>query len=236
MVFEAEALDWDCCKKWNIDYFGSVVGQDKVPFFESTGLVEQDKDNTKNENKPVLIEEVTANHFVNDLKNGLNKYLRFSLVIESYPKLIQDFNLKWLKAMGPCYLGVGYQTFIGAAKRLTPIHAGPTAFFYIMADGEKRWRLYSTNSSAVIQPESAGRAYIFSNVNVLNPDLEKYKAFNYITRFETHLKKGDILYVPSWMWHEVENVTVSWGVSYRITQLKGFVRHVDYCFARIIFN
>lgn len=236
VIFEGEAQDWPCTKKWNIDYFANTVGETKIPLLESTGLVEKSMDQSKNGREPVLVEEISANHFVADLKKGLNKYLRFSLVIEQYPKLIEDFNQSWLRKMGPCYLGVGYQTFIGAAKRMTPIHAGPTAFFYIMVDGEKNWRLFSAHSSGILQTVPARRAYIFSEVNVLNPDLEKYPGFDLLTRYEAHLKKGDILYVPSWMWHEVENRTVSWGVSYRITQLRGFLRYYDLAFVRLFFS
>lgn len=233
VIFSGAASDWDCVKKWNFAYLENELGDIVLPLYESTGLVEKDLDRTDGRTEPVIVEEILAKKFVQDLKKGEKKYLRFSLILENYPQLIKDFNNEWLKKMGKCFLGTGYQSFIGAKSRITPLHAGPTSFLYVMIDGTKKWSLYSANSSVLLQPATAGRVYNFTDVKIHDPDKIKYPGFELLSKHEFVLEKGDVLFVPAWMWHEVENLTDSWGMSYRFTSLRGFLRYPSFAFVRI---
>ncbi len=233
VVFEGKAKDWPCCKKWSLDYFASFFKDEKLQLIESSGLMERHLDPNNGNGGPFVLEELTGPEMINAIKSGDKKYLRFSDFMNGRSELISDLDHKWLDTMKKCFLGVGYKSFVGAAGRKTPIHAGTTAFFYIMAEGEKKWFLYSANSSAVINPRPTSQNYNFTDVDIHTPDLQKYPGFNLITRFETHLKKGDILFVPTWMWHEVENLTDSWGLRYGFTSLRGFLRNPSYAFVRV---
>ncbi len=233
VIFEQAAKDWPCTQKWNLQYLKEHYGDITLPLYESKGLVEKEHDETGDQIEPVLVEEIKARNFVDQIIAGKNKYLRFSLILENYPELINDFNNIWLKRMGKCFLGVGYQTFLGSAQRITPIHAGPTAFLYVMVDGEKKWSLFSAHSAALINPQTAGRVYNFTDVKINNPDPAIYPGFELLSRYEFTLKKGDVLFVPAWMWHEVENLTTSWGMSYRVTSLRCFLRYPSLVFVRL---
>jgi hypothetical protein len=71
----------------------------------------------------------------------------------------------------------------------------------------------------LLAPAVTRFGYNYSDVDINNPDLEKYPGVDNLDRYECTLKEGDILYVPAWMWHEVENLTHTWGVSYRFAHL-----------------
>jgi lysine-specific demethylase 8 len=233
VIFNKQAADWTCCKKWNLDFFSDYFKEQSFSLIESTGLVEKEFDATKGHNRPVLLDKITGSEFVKTIKQGERKYMRFCPIMETNPELKEALDLNWLKKMRKCFLGISYQTFVGAATRKTPLHSETTAFFYIMADGEKKWNLYSPSAVGIINPEVEGRGYNFSRVNCDNPDLKNYPGFDKLQRYTCHLKKGDVLFVPSWMWHEVYNVTDGWGLSYRFTSLRGFLRYPSYVFIRL---
>lgn len=153
--------------------------------------------------------------------------------METHPELCEDLDQTWLEKMRRCFLGISYQTFIGPAKRKTPLHSEVTAFFYIMADGEKKWTLFSTTAFAILNPDRSGRGYNYTKIDIDKPDLNEYPGFEYLQRYTCHLKKGDILFVPAWMWHQVENVTPSWGCSYRFTSLRGFLQFPAFVFIKL---
>lgn len=235
VIFDKEALYWPCMK-WSLNYFQNHFPQKEIEIIESSGLVEKEFDRTNGVKEPVVVEKTTAENFINDIKNGEKKYIRFSPLMEDEETLINDLDQNWLKKMRRASFGIGYQTFIGAANRTTPIHGGSTSFFYIMADGEKKWTLFSAYSSMMLNPTRAGRVYNFTDINVKNPDLTKYPGIKYITKLECHLEKGDILFVPAWFWHEVDNLTDSWGLSYRMTSIRNFMAYPSFVFARVFFS
>ncbi len=233
VIFESAAKNWPCTKKWSLDFLKQNYPDDVFSLIDSAGLVESIYDKSDASNRPKLITKMTAKDFVDAIQNGENHYLRFCPIMETHPELEHDLDQNWLKKMRRCFLGISYQTFIGPSKRKTPLHAETTAFFYIMADGEKKWTLFSPSALSVINPVKEGRGYNYSKVNIENPDLELYPGINLITRFTCHLKKGDILFVPAWMWHEVENVKDGWGLSYRFTSLRGFFKYPGFFLVRL---
>ncbi|HUP56337.1 MAG TPA: cupin-like domain-containing protein [Bdellovibrionota bacterium] len=233
VIFDGGASAWECTRSWSLDYFASRFADEEFPLVETTGLVEAGHDRTAGKDRPVLTGRLTARQFVDAVRGGEKPYLRFCPIMETHPELSEHLDQGWLQSFRRCFLGVSYQTFIGPAGRTTPLHSETTAFFYIQADGEKTWRLFSPAALALINPAPDGRGYNFSRVKVTSPDLERYPGFDRLTRYECHLKKGDILFVPAWMWHEVENSTEGWALSYRFTSLRGFFRFPAFVFIRL---
>ena len=236
VVIDNGAGDWDCTKKWNIDYLEKYLGDEKIIFLDTVGLTEKDMDQSNSKTDAVVTDTMSAKEFAQALKNGSKKYLRFSLFMESRKDFQKDLNHKWLEERRNGFFRPGYQTFIGPKDRTTPIHAASSAFFYIMADGEKKWTFFSANSTVLINNIPSGRNYNMSDVNINNPDLNLYPGFNLLTRYECYLKKGDILFVPGYMWHEVENHTISWACNYRFNSLDEVFRYPTFILTRIFFS
>lgn len=233
VIFDHGAEDWDCTKKWSLSFLKEKYPEEEFSLIDSKGLVEDEYDQSKGEQVPVLIDKIKAKDFVDAVHRGEKKYLRFCPIMETHPELAKDLDQSWLKKMRRCFLGISYQSFLGPAGRRTPLHSETTAFFYVMADGEKKWTLFSPSAYPLINPEAEGRGYNYSRYKIENPDHENYPGMDKVTRFHCHLKKGDILFVPAWMWHEVENTTEGWGVSYRFTSLRGFLAFPTFVFIRL---
>lgn len=231
VIFNQEAIDWNCCQKWDFDFFKSTFQDEVFSIIDSTGLNEQELLEDKNA-KELIRKDLSGKDFIEGIQQGNPLYIRFCPILETHPHLRSDLNLSWLRKMKECFLGVSYQTFIGANGRKTPLHSETTSFFYVMVTGKKRWSLYSPAALSLINPIPEGRGYNYTHFQSDSPDQDKYPGAEKLHRYVCELEKGDILFVPTWMWHEVENLSDSWGVSYRFTNLRGFLRYPSLAFIR----
>lgn len=212
VIFDGEASDWPCSEKWNFDYLLKEFGEEKFPVVNRQGLDDQ---------KQSLYQDgelITIKDFIRNLRNKNSVYLRFCRIMERFPKLQEHMDQKWLAKMRQCFFGVSYQTFIGADTRKTPWHCGMTAFFFVMAEGEKKWELYPSYMYPLLNPPQSAFGYFYSR------EKEQTPAIEHMTPFHCHLKKGDILFIPAWMWHRVENFGDTWGVSYRFANIRGVLK------------
>lgn len=223
VIISGGAEDWPCTKKWNLDYLEEKFGEESFLIVTRKGLL-TDRDGRPEEFEREFVEKVKIKDFVEQAKNGGDKYMRFCPIMEEKDSLIDDFDLGWLRRMRQCLFGASYQTFIGGAGHRTPLHAGMTAFFFVMADGEKEWFAYPTAYFPILNMEPDGYGYQYTNFDIDNPDLEKYPGTDLLHRYRCHLKKGDILFLPAWYWHDVRNITESWGVSYRFMNIAGIFK------------
>jgi hypothetical protein len=105
--------------------------------------------------------------------------------------------------------------FIGKnTKTGAHIHIGPYDFVLNQIVGKKKVHLLDFEE-LTLNPLLSKR-YNFSKENFFNLDISKYK----IHTFE--LEPGDVLYLPPWIWHAVENIGYSIGLT------KVFKRDDDY--------
>ena len=218
VIFEKGCADWECTSKWNFEFLENVYSDTDFNLSYQKGFTPEDEV-PQGDYHDKIQERIKVKDLVESIKTDGKKYMRFCPIMEDRPELINDLNVSWLKKMRVCLLGCSYQSFIGAKNRMTPIHDGMTAFFFILPCGSKKWTLFSTAYKPIISPEITSFGHNYSDVKINNPDLEKYPGMNLIDRYEGTLNEGDILYVPAWMWHEVENYSDTWGVSYRFPHL-----------------
>ena len=72
----------------------------------------------------------------------------------------------------------------------------------------------------MLYPEVGTTAYVKSQVNLEAPDLEKHPLLPKAQPYIAILEPGDVLYVPPFFWHEVENLTDTIAVGYRFSSLR----------------
>ena len=105
--------------------------------------------------------------------------------------------------------------FIGKnTKTGAHIHVGPYDFVLNQIVGKKKVHLLDFEE-LTLNPLLSKR-YNFSKENLFNLNISKYKVHTF------ELEPGDILYLPPWIWHAVENVGYSIGLT------KVFKRDDDY--------
>ena len=217
VIFSQAAQKWPCCEKWDFTYLAERYGQKEVLLATVPGL-------TSRQNR-FDYEYISVRDLVGNIKQGGDKYLRFSPLLHKIPELTNDLDLDWLARMrGGGTFANTYYMFIGGAGKKTLLHADQPCNLYVQVSGEKKWTLIPAADSACLYPELTNTAYVKSPIDVDNADTVKYPLFKHARKYEAHLKAGDVLYVPPHVWHHVENLTDTIAVGYRFSSLKAATR------------
>ena len=80
--------------------------------------------------------------------------------------------------------------------------------------GEKYVILYEEKFTENVYPHPEGLLTNTSQVDVENPDFERFPLFKDAPYIATILKPGDMLYIPPKCWHYVRSLSVSFSVSF----------------------
>ncbi len=210
VIMEGAANEWDCVKKWSFDYFKELHGTDEVVLTSG-----RDKEN---------YECITLADIIDNVNEGGKKYYRFYPLLSRHPEHIKDFDYKWLRERKNRYTWFEeFRVFMGGKGTTTGLHSENRGNLFVQTFGEKKWIIYPPYYTSVIDPRPVRNAYRGANFktekfefDLFNPVYEPpFDKFKYIDHYETLLKPGDILWVPTFYWHTVINSTNSIGVGYR---------------------
>lgn len=227
VILEGAAKDWGCVKKWSLDYFNELHGDDRIVIADQINI-----DNP--------YEETTLSDVIEGIKGGNGKYYRFYPLLERHPEHVKDFDYKWLRnRRNKGTVFEAFQVFIGGDKTYTPLHNANQCNLFTQVVGEKTWRLYHFHDTAIIDPDPARNVYrdapfkiAKGPFNPFEPDYESpYNLYQYLDSYSVHLKPGDVLWNPPYYWHTVQNKGNSIGVGYRwLTPLYCFQKSFLYAF------
>jgi hypothetical protein len=151
----------------------------------------------------------TMREFVDELATGASVYLKFLPVLQTHPELLEHLDRaamsRWI---GPradrCALDNEF--YMGGAGTVTNLHAERSEIFHACFRGKKRWRLYPPSETPLLYPIPARTLFVASEVDFVNPDFTVHPWFRHASGLEAVLEPGDVLYVPSYYWHGVENL------------------------------
>jgi hypothetical protein len=219
VVMEGAANDWPCVKEWSLDYMKKMHGSDEILY-------------VKLQTEGYPYETITLGEVIDNMSSGGGKYYRFYPLLERHPEHVKDFDYNWLLAhKNRMNWFEAFQVFIGAKNSATGLHNANTCNVFVQVYGQKKWILYPPYYTMVLDPDPV-HAYRHAPVRTekgpfdpFNPNYNKpYELFKYIDTLEATLNPGDVLWLPPFYWHCVQNPTDSIGVSYRwMPPLYGFV-------------
>ena len=100
--------------------------------------------------------------------------------------------------------------WLGPAGTITPLHHDVMNVLFSQVVGRKRFRLYSP----VDTPLLYNTLSVYSEVDPLAPDLERFPLFADATAIEVVVEPGETLFVPVGWWHHVVSLDLSMSVSF----------------------
>ncbi len=150
--------------------------------------------------------------------------MRFSPLLEKFPELLHDFDHSFFKRMVDSRWAHAFQLFIGGEGSVTPFQDAITPFVFTNVVGTKRWTLIPNQFLAVLNPKADGYQYNHSEVAIDLSNADEYPGIDAIDRMEAITGPGDLLHVPSWMWHGVQNQAPTIGVRCAFVYLPGMVK------------
>lgn len=211
VVFRNAAENWNCNKKWNFDFFSEKFGDEDVILMNNSGLV---KDSDQN------YDVVKFKEYISQLKKGSKKYLKFSRIVEEKSDLINDIDLEWLKKFKTKFSANELiYFFMGGKGTITPIHNGLSTTIFIQIQGSKKWTFYPVNNRVFLDVKPERLNYFYSKADPDNLNDPDFPLLKFATPKTVTLNEGDILYFPSFVWHQVENLDDTIGVAYKFGSL-----------------
>jgi lysine-specific demethylase 8 len=204
-VFRGAAKDWPAIKKWGLDFFEKEHGHKVVELLAIQGLAPGQQ-----------YETMTLADYIKEVRKGTRKYLKFSDIVNFDDNLKADFDLKWLRKMTalPLSWGEDLKTFMGVGGTLTPLHIGFSPVLFIQVTGQKKWHFYPSTDRMFLNARTERASYMFSDADPYKKDDPNFPLLKYAKHYEIILNPGDVLWFPSFTWHQVENITPSIGIRY----------------------
>lgn len=219
VLIEGGAKSWPLMSRWSIEQFKARFGHESIKLVQRKGLADDDFVDERE-----YSEEMNFGDFLDQVLTGGRKYMRFSPLLEKFPELLGDFDHAFFKRMVDNVWGSSFQLFIGGKGTLTPMHNAITPFFFLNVAGQKRWVLVPNQFMAVLNPNADGFGYNHTEADFDAQDLARFPALDSVDRMEVVMQPGDLLFVPSWMWHCVENQSPTIGVRCGFMYPAGMVR------------
>lgn len=133
-------------------------------------------------------------------------------ILTQLPELLDlmnplHFNLvkpNWLKSKALSNkLGNAMDLHIGGIGNSYEMHkdAYDVHAWLIQLYGEKEVIVFPREQEALLYPKTGGILESRSPINILDPDYEKYPRFKEATPIRAILKAGEVMYIPSGIWH-----------------------------------
>nr|SVE75826.1 EOG090X0844 [Daphnia hispanica] len=189
--------------RWSVNYLRKVAGYRTVP-------IEIGSKYTDDAWSQSL---ATINQFIDDYiltPNATSGYLAQYQLFQQIPQLKKD-----ILVPDYCYLGtcddIQVNAWFGPRGTISPLHYDPDHNFLSQVVGSKYIRLYSEEVTSSLYPHEHDLLFNTSQVDVENPDFEKFPLFFSAPYIETILEPGSMLYLPPRMWHYVRSLSTSFS-------------------------
>jgi ribosomal protein L16 Arg81 hydroxylase len=201
--------DWPALHTWCPDYLKQHYGHAQVEIQAGRNADPNYEINTNQHKKTVQLKD-----YVDLVVNGgkTNDYYLVAnngnLEREDLKGLLQDIVMP--DFLNPQDISQRVFFWFGPAGTITPLHHDPLNLMMAHMVGRKRWRLISPSSTPLLY----NHVGVFSQVDLENPDPEKYPLFAQAPVMEAVLEPGEIIFIPVGWWHQVKALDISLSVSF----------------------
>jgi peptidyl-lysine (3S)-dioxygenase / protease len=218
---------WKAMKKWNYEYLKEKINEkvivDVTPNGYADALVEHQKKIYFTQPAKV---EIEFKDFLEKLNTKNVYYLQHqndNFRSNSFKKLFDDIEIpSW---SNECFQNVpdAVNIWIGENRSVTSLHKDHYENIYAVIRGQKKFTLYPpTNYPLMYERKYPQAEYEMEgddfhikvskddgeipwiSVDPNNPDFEKFPNFEFATPYVVTLNTGDLLYLPSLWFHQVE--------------------------------
>lgn len=205
VIIRNGAESWKAFKDWDFEFFKKEYGDHPVILANHEDLGEE-KEEASETNLRAIIEGIDHNSM---------KYARFNPLLDAYPELQEDLDQGWLNQMRDTKIKKHHVLFIGNKGTKTNIHNAGNDNIFVQIRGSKRWLLWHQDAFCIFNPKVNRAPAKASPVNPEKEFEDENLLYNHLPFCELTLNPGDILLVPAYLWHYVENKTPTIGIGIR---------------------
>ena len=198
--------DWPARALWSRDYFARRFGDREVPVVrKKNGLLYDAKTG-------LHYERIRVADYVERLAAGepIDLYMVFR-VHEVMPELLDDIvrppycrDARWFRS----------RLWFAGPDTKGALHRDLPENLFAQIVGRKQFLLLDRRSSRMVHRHSVFSGVPnYSPVDAEAPDLERYPRFRGAPLMSAELEPGDLLYIPSFWWHQAHSVDMSVSVN-----------------------
>jgi hypothetical protein len=208
VVLEGFASEWPAAKRWTFEWLSEAYGAERVCI-------------TDNGDPDFLpLSDALAR-----IESGRSRTARFGALLVTRPELVSDLRLSALEALRPAMARTtSLQFFVGGAGSVTPLHADGTCNFHVQLRGEKVWRIIHPVFNPVMRPVALSAPHFKSPIAPFEVGRAADGVEAHVDVLEAVLRPGDVLFNPSFFWHEVRYTAPSVSVGMRWVSPTSFLR------------
>jgi hypothetical protein len=116
--------------------------------------------------------------------------------------------------------GIRFFLFIGGKNTLTPVHDALPGTVFVQIYGKKKWTIFPTEDRIFMDVRAERRSYFHTAADPDVADDPNFPLMKYVRKYEITMEPGDVLWMPPFLWHQVENPTDSIGVAFKFVDIK----------------
>ncbi len=205
VVFTDLVKDWPATKKWTFDWFRENYGHLEVPLY-GNDFHEAGKYYMTPKRKMKFGEYLTL------IENGPTELRMFLYnIFQHAPELAKDFSMPnimdgWNKKY--------YFMFFGGEGSSVNLHYDIDCSHVFLTQFQTRKRVY------LFPPSESKYLYhepytVKSQMDVNDPNLERYPAFAKAQGYQTVLNHGETLFIPTRYWHHIDYLDGGYSLALR---------------------
>ncbi|QCX01487.1 cupin-like domain-containing protein [Aggregatimonas sangjinii] len=214
--------DWPAYEKWKLDYIQDHAGDQIVPLYDN----EPAKDK---ESVYAPAKEMKLYDYVELLKTQpTDLRIFFYNILKEMPELLKDFEypdigLKFFKKLPALFFGGG------KSKVFMHYDIDLPDSMHFHFHGDKVVNLFSPAQTKYLYKVPFS-IHNLEDIDMDNPDFEKYPALRHAACIRAEMKHGDALYMPSGYWHSIRYLNGGFSMT-----LRALPRHPKR-FATMLYN
>lgn len=209
VIITSAMISWPALTKWrNLDYLKKVAGNRTVPVeigehYLASGWKQE----------LMTMVELLERLQTPQCSPYLRAYLAQHPLFDQIPNLREDILIPdYCAASGGELQSIN--AWLGPIGTVTPLHHDPHHNLLSQVIGRKYVRLYSPHVSSGMYPFGESMLSNSSQVDLDNPDYEKFPLAKNLPFLDCVLEEGEMLYIPPKWWHYVRSLTSSFSVSF----------------------
>jgi [protein]-arginine 3-hydroxylase / protease len=202
VIITGKMSDWKALSSWSFDYLNTVVGEKEVDIHISNNKifnVDPDAGFTIRSKKMkfsdfmewIVQKKITEEYY----------YLQQKPITIFFPELAQDIEI-------PDYIDPKLfmitNLWVGIGGNISPLHHDMSENLLSQVRGRKRILLFEPNQTSLLYPFPAhSKIPYMSQINIEQPDIDKFPKFQKAKYMECLIEPGDMLFIPAFWWHQV---------------------------------
>jgi ribosomal protein L16 Arg81 hydroxylase len=209
VIIENMMSEWPATYLWTKNYLTAVVGDQPIEVMSERDSDPQFEQRMDNHRRSMSFSEFAELAFSETQSNNTymvanNQFMGTS----GGQRLMQDV-INEGAYFKPVWQG---QTFFwfGPGGTVTPLHYDVLDIVLTQVRGSKRVRLFSKDQTHLLYNSNG----VYSDVDVENPDFERFPLYRHAHPVEFTLHAGEMLFLPEGHWHQIKSLEPSISISF----------------------